>query len=172
MDQIAVEHHNRSGRTDRCFAAAVIGKFGHGFTIKRPKRIGRGFKIVTGLKHTCLVAFGNEKKRAVGRGHVFEEQGNVERARFGHFIIALPCAVILMPLPDSAIKGGLGVDLVLMHVDLFFKILNNRFDQAGMGAKTAVGFVIGMCGKGGSGDAGFLAPDLFAVGCVNLFGFG
>jgi len=39
-----------------------------------------------------------------------------------------------VPLPDIAVEGGLRIDLVLMHVDLFLEDLHDRLDQARMRA--------------------------------------
>ncbi len=74
-----------------------------------------------------------------------------------------------MPLPDITVKGGFGVDLVLMHIDLFFQDLHNRSQQARMGAQATVCLVIRMGGKGGARDTRGFAPDLFPVGRINGF---
>lgn len=58
MNKVAVEHHNRSGRPNRGFTAAFGSKLCHGFSIQGPKRMGSGFKIVTGFEYAGLVALG------------------------------------------------------------------------------------------------------------------
>src|SRR5262249_30053459 len=78
---------------------------------------------------------------------------------------ALPGAVVLVPLPDVAGERGFGVDLELMHVDLFAKDLFDRLDHARMRAEHAEGLVIEMRGKSRAWCAAFFAPD-FQTGCI------
>ena len=75
-----------------------------------------------------------------------------------------------MPLPQLAVEGRLGVDLELVDVDRLAEELLDRLDQPRMGAEAAEGFVVGVGGEGRPRRAGFLAPDLLAVGRVDLLG--
>jgi hypothetical protein len=81
-----------------------------------------------------LLAAWDQHQRAVDRYHLVHEHRDVHRAGLGHPIVARPGAVILVPLPDIALEGCLGVDLVLMHVELLAKHLLDRADQPRMGA--------------------------------------
>jgi hypothetical protein len=42
----------------------------------------------------------------------------VERQRRGDAILGMMCGKIIMPLPDLAFEGGLGIDLDLLDVEL------------------------------------------------------
>src|SRR5262249_7667578 len=99
--------------------------------------------------------------------HLVEEDCDIHRARLRHAVIALPGAVILVPLPDVAGEGRLGVDLELMHVDLLAEDLFDRLDHAWMGAEHAERLLIEMGGNGRARRAAFLAPDLWSVGVVD-----
>ena len=77
----------------------------------------------------------DQHQRAVDRHHLVHEHRDVHRPRLGHAVIARPGAVILMPLPDIAFEGRFGVDLVLVHVELFAKDLLDRLDQPWMRAQ-------------------------------------
>jgi hypothetical protein len=83
------------------------------------------------------VAARDEEERAVGRGHLVDEERDVHGARLGHQVVARPSAVVLVPLPNGAVEGRLGVHLELMHVDFFAEDLHHRLDQARMGAEAA-----------------------------------
>ena len=85
-----------------------------------------------------------------------------------HAVVALPGAVILVPLPDVAGEGRFGVDLELVHVDLLAEDLLDRIDHARMRAEQAERLVVEMRGKGGARRAALLAPDLGAVGVVDV----
>ena len=73
-----------------------------------------------------------------------------------------------MPLPDIAIKCGLGVHLVLMHIHRAIEQLHYRVDQSRMGTQSPERVIIGMRREGGARYAGFLAPDLFALLLINI----
>ena len=92
---------------------------------------------MAGLEHALAVAAGDEHQRAVGRGHLVEEHGDVHGPRLGHVVVALPGAVVLVPLPDLAVEGRLGVDLELVHVDRPAEQLVDRPDQPGMARRGA-----------------------------------
>ncbi len=50
-----------------------------------------------------------------------------------HVVVRSPGAVVLVPLPDRAVEGRLGVHLELMHVELVgAQELRRRLDQARM----------------------------------------
>ncbi len=123
---------------------------------------------MAGVDDAVLVAAGQEDQRAVGGGDVVEEHRDVHRPRLGHVVVARPGAVVLVPLPDVAVERGLGVDLVLVHVDRPAEDLHHRLDQPRMAAEAAKGFVVGVRGEGGARDAGLFAPDLVALERVNL----
>jgi hypothetical protein len=59
-----------------------------------------------------------------------EEDRDVHRARLGHQVVVHPGAVVLVPLPDVAVEGGLAVDLELVHVQLLAEELHHRLDHA------------------------------------------
>ena len=88
-----------------------------------------------------------------------------------HAVVALPGAVILVPLPDVALEGGLGVELELVDVDLLAEQLPQRLDQARMARQQAEHFAEGVRGEGGARGAGLLAPDFLAVELEDVLGF-
>src|SRR3546814_16353444 len=83
---------------------------------QRPQRIRGGLKIEAGIEHAMAMAFRNEHQRAVDRHHLVEEDRDDHVARLWHAIVARPGAVILVPLPDLTVEGGLGVQLLMMNV--------------------------------------------------------
>src|SRR3546814_19175345 len=109
-----------------------------------------------------LVASRNEHQGAVELRHVLEEKRDVHRPRLRHQIVARPGAVVLMPLPDVAVEGRLGVDLVLMHVDGAVEYLHDGVDQARMPAEPPEGLVEGGGREGGSADARLFSEILLA----------
>src|SRR5260370_7080798 len=116
-----------------------------------------------------MLAPRHQHQRTVDRHHLVEKDRDVHRARLWHAVVALPGAVILMPLPDVAGEGRFGVDLVLVHVDLLAKGLLYRIDHARMGAEQPERLVVEMGGKGGARRAALLAPYLRAFGVVDPF---
>ena len=118
----------------------------------------------------CLWLLRHQHQRPVDRHDLVHEHGDVHRPRLRHAVVARPGAVILVPLPDIALEGGLGVDLVLVHVELFAEHLLDRTDQAGMIAEQAKRLVVGVGGERGARRPGLLAPHLLAVGRVDLLG--
>ena len=114
--------------------------------------------------------FGNEHQRAVDRHHLVKEHRDVHGAGLRHAVVARPGAVVLVPLPDVALEGGLGVELELMNVDVLAEILLQRLDQPRMGDQQAEHLVEGVRGEGGARRAGLLAPDLLPVGFEDLLG--
>src|SRR4029077_11760135 len=77
--------------------------------------------------------------------------------------VARPGAVVLMPLPDVTLEGGLGVELELMDVELLAEQLLERRDKARVMREQAEDFVELVRGERGARRAGFLPPDLGAV---------
>ena len=114
-----------------------------------------------------MLAPRHQHQGAVDRHHLVEEDRDVHRARLRHAVVALPGAVILVPLPDVAGEGRFGVDLVLVHVDLLAEDLFDRLDHARMRAEQAERLVVEMGGKGGARRAALLAPYLRALGVVD-----
>src|SRR4030095_9102595 len=112
----AVNYQHGSGFAGRGDDAAVLHKLGHHGLVERPERIAGGGLVVPGLKRAALVALGNEHQWSVVGHDFIEEDRDVHGARLGHAVVALPGAVVLMPLPDLTIEGRLGVDFELMHV--------------------------------------------------------
>ena len=102
------------------------------------------------------------------QGHdLIEEHRDVHGTGFRHAVIALPGAVILVPLPDLAIEGGLRVDFELMHIHWLAEELLERLDEARVAAEDGEGLVISVGGEGRARRARFLAPDLLPVGVEN-----
>ena len=126
---------------------------------------------MAGGEHALLVAFRNEQQRAVDRHHLVEKHRDVHGARVRHAVVALPGAVVLVPLPDVAFEGGLGVELELMDVDVLAEQLPQRFDQARMARQQAEHLAEGVRGEGGARRAGLLAPDFLAVELEDVLGF-
>src|SRR4051794_33941523 len=109
-----------------------------------------------------MLAPRHQHQRTVDRHHLVEKDRDVHRPRLWHAVVALPGAVILVPLPDIAGESRFGVDLVLMHVDLLAKDLLHRIDHARMGAEQPKRLVVEMRGKGGARRAALLTPYLRA----------
>ncbi len=122
-----------------------------------------------GLEIAGVLALRHQHQGAVDRHHLVEEDRDVHGAWFGHAVVALPGAVILVPLPDVAGEGGFGVDLELMHVDLFAEELLDRLDHARMRAEQTERLVVEMGGKGGARRAALLAPHLGAISGIDPF---
>ncbi len=140
----------------------------HGVLVERPQRIGRGRACRGRPRTRPAVAAGNEQQRAVDRHHLVEEHRDVHGARLRHAVVARPGAVVLVPLPDVALEGGLGVELELMDVDVLAEILLQRPDQPRMADQQAEHLAEGVRREGGARRAGLLAPDLLAVGLEDL----
>ena len=94
----------------------------------------------------------NEQQRSVRRGHVIQEDGNVHGPRFRHFVVPLPGAVVLVPLPDFAVKCRFGVDFVLVHVDATAENLFDRLDQPWVGAQPTEAVLVTVGGQRAPGD--------------------
>ena len=124
-------------------------------------------KVVRGLEVAGVLALRHQHQRSVDRHHLVEEDRDVHRARLRHAVVALPGAVVLVPLPDVAGEGRFGVDLVLVHVDLLAEDLLHRIDHARMRAEQPERLVVEMGGKGGARRAALLAPHLRALGVVD-----
>src|ERR1700733_12770840 len=106
------------------------------------------------------VATRHQHQRPVDRHNLIQEYSDVHRPRLGHAVVARPGAVILVPLPDIARKGGFGVDLVLMHVDLLTEQLLDWADHAGVARQQPMRLVIQMRREGRTRRPGLLSPDL------------
>ena len=106
----------------------------------------------------------DEHECAVELGNVFQEQCDIHGAGFRHFVVAVPCAEILMPLPDIAVERSLRVYLELMHIDVPAKQLLYRVHQSRMSAQAMIDVIIILCCKGGTrGHPVFLAKYFLAV---------
>src|SRR6202158_1953775 len=114
-----------------------------------------------------MLALRHQHRWTVDRRHLLEEDLDVHCAGLRHAVVALPGAVILVPLPDIAGESRFGVDLVLMHVDLLAEDLLHRIAHARMRAEQPKRLVVEMRGKGGARRAALLAPYLRAVGVVD-----
>src|SRR5437870_7762347 len=97
-----------------------------------------------GRQYAVLMTTRDEHQRTIDRHHLVEEHRDVHRPRLRHAVLARPGAVILVPLPDVAVEGRLGVDLDLMHVERFAEQLLDRLYEAGMGAEQAKPLIVGM----------------------------
>ena len=115
------------------------------------------------VNHPCLMAARNEQKRPVRSRDIIQKHSDIHRPWFRHFIITFPGSVILMPLPNITIKSSFGIDLELMHIQVPLQKLGDRLYQAGMRAKAAEAFIIGMSSKSGSGHTRCFAPDFFTL---------
>src|SRR5215212_6737398 len=121
-----------------------------------------------GLKRAGLVALRDEHQRTIDRHHLVEEDGDVHGPRLRHAVVASPGAVVLVPLPELALEGRLGVDLELVDVDRLAEELLQRLDEARMARQDPERLVIGMRRERRSRRTGLLAPDLGALGLVDL----
>ena len=116
---------------------------------------------MAGVEHTLLVAAWDEHQRAIEFVDVVEKDRDVHGARFGHLVVVEPGTVVLVPLPDVAVKRHLAVDLELVHVDVFVEELFHRFDHARMACKPSIHVVIQVGSKVGAHHAaGFFAHVL------------
>ena len=115
------------------------------------------------LSTPCLWLLRDEQQRPVDRHHLVEKHRDIHGARPRHAVVARPGPVVLMPLPDVAFEGGLGVELELMDVDVLAEILLQRLDQPRVPRQQAEHLAEGVRGEGGAWRAGLLAPDLLAV---------
>jgi len=77
----------------------------------------------------------------------------------------IPCVIVNGRL---AVEGGLGVHLVLVHVDGAVDELHHRLDQPRVASEAAERLVVGVGRERGAGDAARLAPHLLAVEGVDL----
>jgi len=119
---------------------------------------------VPGFNHTLTVRAWNEPERPVELVDLIKKNRDVHRSRLGHGVIAMPCAEVLMPLPDIAIEGLLAVDLELMHVDRLAKNLLHRLHHAGMTGELREHIAVRMrCETGAWCDAILLANDFGAM---------
>ena len=102
--------------------------------------------------------------------HFIHEHRDVHRARFGHLVVAVPGAVVLVPLPYVAVEGGLGVHLVLVHVHRSVEELHHGSDDAWMPAQPAERLVVAVRREGGARHAARFPPHLLPVHGVHLVG--
>src|SRR5262249_10762000 len=84
-------------------------------------------------------------------------------SRSRHAVVALPGAIVLVPLPQLAVEGGLRVDLELVHVDVLAEELLQRLDQAWVPAENAERLVVGVGGERRARRTRLFAPDLLAL---------
>src|SRR5690349_15436856 len=105
----------------------------------------------------------DEHQRTVVREYFVQKHRDVHRARFRHAIVLMPGGKVLMPLPDLAGEGCLGIDLELMNVDRFAEQLLERADQARVARQNAARFVVSMAGERGARYTALLSPDLCAL---------
>ena len=106
----------------------------------------------------------DEHERAVELGHRVEVDGEVHGPRLRHQVVPRPGAVVLVPLPDVAVEGGLGVDLELVDVDRPAEHLHRRLHQARVAREPPVGVAVGVDAEGGAHGAALpLAHDLGAL---------
>ena len=87
MHKIAVKHHHGAGATFGRNDAAVIDEPCDRRVIDRPQRVACGCDVVSGLLAALTMRARNEHERSVELIHVFEKNGDVHRARFGHVVI-------------------------------------------------------------------------------------
>ena len=83
---------------------------------------------MAGWQVAVMLAFRDQHQRAIVGKHFIQEYGDIHGARLRHSVVAQPGAIILMPLPDIAIKLSFGVNFILMHVELFAEQLLDRLD--------------------------------------------
>jgi hypothetical protein len=74
--------------------------------------------VVVSLEPAAPMAPGDEHQRAVELVRLGQEERDIHRPGRRHVIVVVPGRVILVPLPDRAVKSRLGVDLELVHVEL------------------------------------------------------
>src|SRR3954452_17460953 len=74
----------------------------------------------------------DEPERSVELTDVIEKDVQVEGERRGHAVLRVVGGEIVVPLPDLALEGGLGVDLDLLDVELVAQELEGRLDQPRM----------------------------------------
>ena len=60
VNQITVEHHDRTGRPGWCDNAALFSQFGDSSLIQRPEGIRRGAGVVLSIESSALVTFRDE----------------------------------------------------------------------------------------------------------------
>src|SRR6185436_5875950 len=127
---------------------------------------------MAGCENALPMTLWNQEQRPVDWHHFVEEYSNVHCARLGHAVVARPGAVILMPLPDVAFEGGLGVELELMDVNVLAEILPQRFDQPRMPRHQPEDLAESVGREGGARRAGFLPPDFLPVGGQDVLRLG
>src|SRR5262249_27020467 len=104
------------------------------------------------------------------RQRLVEEDRDIHGARLRHAVVTRPGAVVLVPLPDVTLERRFGVDLELVDVDAFAEQLLQRLDKTRVVRHPPKGVVVGVGGESGARRAGFLAPDLLAIGPKNPVG--
>ena len=92
----------------------------------------------------------DEPQRAVELVHLVDEHREVHGARLGHVVVGLPGAVVLVPLPDVAVEGGLSVDLELVDVGAVAQELLGRLDEARMMDQRLEHRMVFVHGEGGA----------------------
>ena len=103
-----------------------------------------------GRDHAALVAAGNEHQRAVVLVHVVQKNRHIHGPLSGHHVVVQPGAVVLVPLPDVALKRHLAVDLELVHVELLAQQRFHRLDHARVPRQRAELFAHHVRGKVGA----------------------
>ena len=103
-----------------------------------------------GIYHALFVAAGDEHQGAVVLGHVVQKNGHVHRALGRHQVVIEPGAVVLVPLPNVALKSHLAVDLELVHVERLAQQVFHRFDHARVARQFGKGLAVHVRGKVGA----------------------
>jgi hypothetical protein len=86
----------------------------------------------------------DEEERPVELGHLVEEEQAVGDARRGHPVLLVPEGVVLMPVPQVAAEGRLGVDFKLVDVHVSVEQLARRVDEARVFRQAAEHVVLGV----------------------------
>ena len=164
MHQCAVKEKARARRTLGRRDAAPFNQPRHGVLVQGPKWVRRCLNVMTGVQYAALMAFRYDIKRPIKFVHSVQKDGQIHGPGLGHVVVALPDAVVLVPLPDIAVKGSLAVQLELMNIDIAAQQLPGRFQDPGVADKAAIDIVVGMGGKGGAHHVAALLPhDLGAA---------
>ena len=155
VHQTRVEQNHRARRAFGAddatrFATGALHQLADQIIVHRPQRVAGGGQVMLGVDHALFVAAGDEHQGAVVLGDVVQKNGHVHRTLGRHQVVIQPRAVILVPLPDVALKGHLAVDLELVHVQRLAQQLFHGLNHARMACQLGKGLAVHVRGKVGA----------------------
>ena len=161
MHQRVAENEHRAGRPLGRDQAALRHQLGHGLAIDDPERVA-GRLGVQGRGHgTTPVRAANEHEGSVELGYLVEKDMEIERQRLRHAILLVVGGEVVVPLPDVAGEGLLGVHLDLLDVEVIAEDLFRGLYEARVAHEARVDVAALVQGHRRAHGVVLLLPEVF-----------